>query len=64
MTGAPGTGKTTALIQLIHTRAAAGDIVGAYASTNAAVNNIVGRTLKSVKSQDLIDLDQKLLLRL
>ncbi|KAG4422731.1 hypothetical protein IFR04_004079 [Cadophora malorum] len=62
--GAAGIGKTAALIQLIQARAIAGDIVGAYISTNAVVDNILGRTLKSVKSKDLIDLDQKLLLRL
>ncbi|KAG4440382.1 hypothetical protein IFR05_004122 [Cadophora sp. M221] len=39
-------------------------VVGAYASTNAAVNNIVGRTLKRIASQDLINLDEKILLRL
>lgn len=64
MIGAAGIGKTAALIQLIQARAIAGDIVGAYTSTNAVVDNILGRTLKSVKSKDLIDLDQKLLLRL
>ncbi|KAF4637555.1 hypothetical protein G7Y89_g524 [Cudoniella acicularis] len=62
--GAPGTGKTSAFIQLILACVLAGKRAGVYASTNAATNNIVIRAMNANEKQRLIDLDGMLVIRL
>ncbi|KAL2069372.1 hypothetical protein VTL71DRAFT_15710 [Oculimacula yallundae] len=63
LTGAPGSGKNTALITFILAHLLAGKAVGVYASANSAVNNIAFRTFRTIDKSSFINQREKLCLR-
>jgi len=51
-------------LQQVFANLLAGKKVGVFASTNAAVNNIAVRNLDAIDTQGIIDLEEKLIVRL
>lgn len=64
MTGAQGTGKTTALIAFILAHLSSNQKVGVYASSNSAVNNITQRTLRAMAKSKNATEEDKLCIRM